>query len=393
MKKILFFLLLISSAASAQLRFTNNRAWNLNRFRLSIDSGNFRIPRFTTAALPAGTAGDFLYNVDSNKIFFYNGSGWVNPANTGGTAYTASNGLTLSGVDFKLGGTLSANTAINNTNTYTWQIDNAGTARLHVKANGNVVVGGTSDGGGYNFAVNGIGGLFSGGNYFVFNGTDIQYNGGTGAAVMKIFGGTGTKRWDWTVNNSGMTIAPQTDNTLPFLITDNASVTRFRVDFSTAKTTIASPLKLSGIWGNTPTRLLGTVVSSGDTMVTSVDANASLFQSAPYTPSFNYVTNVSATSTAALIYQQVGDIVHVFGTITIIPTTAAAVELDFSFPVASAITLASQVSGTGACSAFPAEVLEISGDATNDRVVCKTTPSTTATRTYYIHLSYKYIAP
>jgi hypothetical protein len=425
MKKILFALLLISSAASAQLKFTGNRLWNLNRYRLSMDSGSFRIPRFTTVALPAGGAGDIVYNVDSNKIFFYNGSGWINPANTGGAAYTAGSGHTLTGTVFKAGGVMSENLSFDNVNTYTWQIENAGTQRLHVKANGNVVVGGTSDGGGYKFFVNGIGGFTSGGAYWVFNGTDIQYFGNGGTAAMKVFGGSSNRRWDWTVNNSGMTIAPQTDNTLPFLITDNASVTRLQIDFSTPKTTITSALSLKGIatapstynmlvrnlasdsmaYQITPLKFVTDIFGTPAAGKHLVSTSASTFawqdttvladftENTTNSLAFTYVTNTSATSSVQLAYYKSGNNITFYGTVTVIPTAGGAWQLDMAFPISSAITSAYMVAGTGACSAFPTELMEISGDATNDRFVMKGNASNTTTRTYYIHGTYRYIAP
>jgi hypothetical protein len=108
---------------------------------------------------------------------------------------------------------------------------------------------------------------------------------------------------------------------------------------------------------------------------------------------FNYVTNTSVTSSVELAYYRSGNNISFYGTVTVVPTASGAWQLDMAFPIASAITSAYMVAGSGVCSAFPTEGMEISGDATNDRFVMKGNASNTTTRTFYIHGSYRYIAP
>ena len=61
---------------------------------------------------PTPQVGDMVWNGASGNIQVWNGAAWVSFNSTTGT-YTASNGLTLTGVNFELGGTLTHPTAIN----------------------------------------------------------------------------------------------------------------------------------------------------------------------------------------------------------------------------------------------------------------------------------------
>ena len=59
----------------------------------------------------------------NNRLYIYSGGAWVRLANYSEATYTAGNGLTLSGSQFKLGGTLSENTKVYVDNGYNMNFD------------------------------------------------------------------------------------------------------------------------------------------------------------------------------------------------------------------------------------------------------------------------------
>jgi hypothetical protein len=102
----------------------------------------------TTWTYDATTTGNAVLSSDSRKAYYYNGTAWVifNDA----PVYGATNGLNYYSGNFKLGGTLTNDTAINggNYNT-TWNLNGTGdfiiqdngSPRFGVKDNGNVWIG------------------------------------------------------------------------------------------------------------------------------------------------------------------------------------------------------------------------------------------------------------
>jgi hypothetical protein len=107
-------------------------------------------PRLTTTqqnAISSPADGLTIYNTDSSDIFVYKSSAWARAGAAGGggggsESTTASNGLTLSGVDVKLGGPLTANTSLN-LSTFYLDINTGGTTVLKTFSNGEVVLPGT----------------------------------------------------------------------------------------------------------------------------------------------------------------------------------------------------------------------------------------------------------
>jgi hypothetical protein len=89
--------------SSAVLDFNNGGGFY--NFDGPIRTGSF-------ASDPSGSNGRFYYNTATNKFKAYENGAWVNMIGAGGgsESTTASNGLTLSGVDVRLGGTLTQNT-------------------------------------------------------------------------------------------------------------------------------------------------------------------------------------------------------------------------------------------------------------------------------------------
>ena len=91
-----------------------NFTWNGASFDLAGSDGML-LPRFTTAARNglASAAGKFVYDTDLNKLYFHNGTVWVD-ASSGGTGATALDELTdvtLGGLTLADGQALSYNSA------------------------------------------------------------------------------------------------------------------------------------------------------------------------------------------------------------------------------------------------------------------------------------------
>ena len=107
-------------------------------------------------------------------------------------------------------------------------------------------------------------------------------------------------------------------------------------------------------------------------------------------PTYYTVLNTGSPSTTEFYYQIIGDVVHVFGKISIVSSGAGAGELDITFPVATTIANDYDVAGTGVDSGHPGEPLEISGDVSNNRIRLKTIFASSGTRTYFVTFMYKY---
>lgn len=164
---------------------------------------------------------------------------------------------------------------------------------------------------------------------------------------------------------------------------------------TTAYGLIAGGTTSTGNFQNVGTGSSGQVLkSNGSSALPSfTDANG-LFASARTTSlTFTYTTNVSATSSVALNYMRVGDMIQFWGTVVINPTASGAFELGMAFPIASGISNADEVAGTGVCKAFVGEPIEITGDVANARFKISGNASNNTSRTYVIHGSIKYIAP
>ena len=92
--------------------------------------------------------------------------------------------------------------------------------------------------------------------------------------------------------------------------------------------------------------------------------------SGTYTPTLTNVTNVAASTSAKAQWMRVGNVVTVSGQVQIDATAATAyTQLGISLPIASNLTLATDLSGTAACQSGPAIQLvgSVKGDLTNDR--------------------------
>ena len=83
------------------------------------------LPRGDTAGVPSAKRGSIFYNIADSSVYFRTRNKWnkINTGSGGGGSYTSSNGITLSGSDFKLGGLLTENTSIGG-GTYTLSLNN-----------------------------------------------------------------------------------------------------------------------------------------------------------------------------------------------------------------------------------------------------------------------------
>jgi len=107
-----------------------------------------------------------------------------------------------------------------------------------------------------------------------------------------------------------------------------------------------------------------------------IDIIASLFElysinsSGTYTPTLTNTTNIAASTPYLATYQRIGNVIHVFGSLDVDPTAGAAnTVLGVSLPIASALTNAFQLSGTGTVDISTATrpAVAIVGDVANDR--------------------------
>lgn len=107
---------------------------------------------------------------------------------------------------------------------------------------------------------------------------------------------------------------------------------------------------------------LATFDSSGN--ITSVNTTLT---ASTYTPTSTNVTNITSSTPNNTTYSRVGNIVTVYGTITVTETLAVASQVDVSLPIASNLAAATDLNGLGNSDASVANNIVIKGDATNDR--------------------------
>ena len=111
-----------------------------------------------------------------------------------------------------------------------------------------------------------------------------------------------------------------------------------------------------------------------------------------YTPTLTNTTNVAASTAYTTYYQRIGDVVRVWGEISIDATASLTVtELGLSLPIATAIGNTYELAGTG--SFEDNTTVQIKGDVTNDRAMFRFYPQTDTNNRYSFHFTYKYIAP
>lgn len=116
------------------------------------------------------------------------------------------------------------------------------------------------------------------------------------------------------------------------------------------------------------------------------------FTETTYTPTLTNTTNVAASTAYTTYYQRIGDVVRVWGEISIDATASLTVtELGLSLPIATAIGNTYELAGTG--SFEDNTTVQIKGDVTNDRAMFRFYPQTDTNNRYSFSFTYKFIAP
>lgn len=139
--------------------------------------------------------------------------------------------------------------------------------------------------------------------------------------------------------------------------------------------------------------LLDTVQYPSFTDVTTTTVNGYTAPlSGTYTPTLTNVANVASFGTVSdATYFRVGNFVTVFGRVSIDPTSASVnTEFGVSLPIASDLTLFTDLGGTAACLESVSLCAGIRADTTNNRANVKYVNTTdTANREWAYHFSYR----
>lgn len=151
-------------------------------------------------------------------------------------------------------------------------------------------------------------------------------------------------------------------------------------------------------YGRIILRALGS--SGGDKNITidsangvTVNANLSAdnLLTGTYTPGLTNVTNVASSTANVTSYYRVGNMVTVFGAVTIDPTATGATELGMALPIASAFANAFECGGSFGNQATAANIGVINADPTNDRARFLINTPDLASRSYVFNFSYRVI--
>lgn len=111
-----------------------------------------------------------------------------------------------------------------------------------------------------------------------------------------------------------------------------------------------------------------------------------------YTPTLTNTTNIAASSANVTYYRQIGDVVDVWGELSIDATSASTIsELGMSLPVASTFSHTYDLSGTSAFEDNTA--IQIKADVSNSRAVLRFTPQSASDNKYNFHFTYYVIIP
>jgi hypothetical protein len=126
-------------------------------------------------------------------------------------------------------------------------------------------------------------------------------------------------------------------------------------------------------------------VSSG-----AVSINSTKLDSNIYTPTLFNTTNITASTAIGCRYFRIGDYVIVQGIVQVQPTATASTVLGFSLPIASALSVSTQLSGMGVSGTGLPQVT-ITCDTGNDRATFTFTATSTANQTITFYFSYQVI--
>jgi len=131
-------------------------------------------------------------------------------------------------------GSVSGNRTVTlGTNTFTFSSNSLN--KFHIASNGKVSIGSTTNNG-YDFNVNGQLGVTGTGYDFAINGASSLYWGTTGDNITRLVGNS--KEFRQIISGGDFTLAPYTDNTLPYRIKDFGGSTLLQVNFATGETSL-----------------------------------------------------------------------------------------------------------------------------------------------------------
>jgi hypothetical protein len=116
-----------------------------------------------------------------------------------------------------------------------------------------------------------------------------------------------------------------------------------------------------------------------------------IIDSGTYTPSLTNGTNVAASTAYPCQYLRVGNTVTVSGKVAIDATSAAAMELGISLPIASNFANDYECAGTGIAIVTGEEAAYIKADAANNRASLNQTKADTSNHDHYFTFTYSVI--
>lgn len=148
-------------------------------------------------------------------------------------------------------------------------------------------------------------------------------------------------------------------------------------------------IRVNGSSGNS-----GDVLQSNGASDPTWVPTTSLNQSGTYAPTLTVVANITGTPSATTFYyQRVGDVFHIWGEITLDPTTTVTLtELGISLPISFSVSNTYQIVGSATSFALN-ETMNVTGDVANARATMKFTPVDVNSRTVGVYIIAKYIAP
>ncbi len=158
--------------------------------------------------------------------------------------------------------------------------------------------------------------------------------------------------------------------------------------------TIGGKVRITDRDSNIQAILDTTLLTTSDKTFSFPDSSGTfaLGNSGFYTPSSTNVTNITSSTPNNATYIRIGNIVNVFGTITVTNTLAIASEVDVSLPIASNLGAATDLNGSATMDSTASVNIYIKGDATNDRAsIFFTSAGIGQTSTLYYSFQYKVI--
>jgi hypothetical protein len=164
---------------------------------------------------------------------------------------------------------------------------------------------------------------------------------------------------------------------------DGTTDSALQLNHGTATVTMYGPL--TGVTNFT---------SSGTVTVTGISASGGTSSTAAladrtYTPTTAASTNCDSVTWGLWRWIRVGQRVTAFGSVSIDPTAASTVTVNFNAPVASAFTNSNQASGHGnSVTGTPTTQPTMIADATNDNIQLIFIPAATTSQSFFCSLMY-----